>query len=97
MLAEGIDVEMQAPAVRPGDLLFFQVDLQNGVGTALGIVHQQIDIALRELDRQDAVLETVVVENVGEAGGDDAVDAEIEERPRSMFAARAAAEILAGY
>ena len=49
-----------------------------------------------DLDRQDAVLEAVVVEDVGEAGRDDAADAEIEQRPGRVLAARAAAEIVAG-
>src|SRR5690606_14095503 len=41
------------------------------------------------------VLEAVVVEDVGEACGDHAPDAEIGERPGSMLAGRAAAEIVA--
>ena len=47
-------------------------------------------------DRQDAVLEAVVVENIGEAGRDHAAYAEIEQRPGRMLAAGAAAEIVAG-
>ncbi len=46
--------------------------------------------------RQDAVLEAVVVEDVGEAGRDHAADAEVEQRPGGMLAARPAAEIVAG-
>jgi hypothetical protein len=46
-------------------------------------------------DRQDAVLEAVVVEDVCEGCGDDAADAEVEQRPGRMLAGRAAAEIVA--
>ena len=41
-------------------------------------------------------LEAVVVEDVGEILGDDAADAEIEQCPGGMLAARAAAEVRAG-
>ena len=50
----------------------------------------------RDADRQDAVLEAVVVEDVAERGRDHAADAEIEQRPGRVLAARAAAEIVAG-
>ena len=49
----------------------------------------------RHLDRQDAVLEAVVVEDVGERGGDHAADAEVEQRPGRVLARGAAAEVLA--
>src|SRR6185312_6538578 len=44
----------------------------------------------------DAVLEAVVVEDVGEARRDDAADAEIHQRPGRVLARATAAEILAG-
>ena len=66
------------------------------VGAALGIVHQLVDVFLRQHDRQDAVLEAVVEEDVGEAGRDDAADAEVLQRPGRVLARRAAAEIVAG-
>jgi hypothetical protein len=96
VLLERVDLEGDRAAVRPGDLLFRQVDRQRGVGAALGVVHQLLEVFLGDLDRQDAVLEAVVVEDVAELGRDDAADAEVEQRPRRMLAARAAAEIVAG-
>ena len=63
---------------------------------ARGVVDQLVDLGLRQGDGQDAVLEAVVVENVGEARRDDATDAEIEQRPGRVLAARAAAEIFPG-
>src|SRR4029079_2041125 len=69
-LAERIDVEPYHSAVRPSDLLVGEVDADGGVGAARGIVDQLVDLFLRQGDRQNAVLETVVVENVGEASRD---------------------------
>src|SRR4029077_17473656 len=81
MLAERIDVEMHRAAVGSLDLLLLEVDLDDGVRAAARIVHQLGDDLLGHLDRQDAVLEAVVVEDVGEVLGDDAADAEVEQRP----------------
>src|SRR5262245_26063352 len=96
VLAERIDVEMHRAAVGSLDLLLLEVDLDDGVGAAARIVHQLVDDLLRHLDRQNAVLEAVVVEDVGEVLGDDAADAEVEQGPRRVLAARAAAEVGAG-
>ena len=60
----------------------------------LGVVHQLGEVFLRHLDRKDAVLEAVIVENVGEAGRDDRANAEVEQGPGRMFARGAAAEIV---
>ena len=46
-------------------------------------------------DRQQAVLQRVVAEDVGEAGADDGADAPGHERPRGVLARRAAAEVVA--
>src|SRR6185437_6029902 len=68
LLAERIDLELDAAAIGTADFLRFQVDGEAGIGAALGIVHQLVDFGLRQLDRQDAVLEAIAVEDVGEAG-----------------------------
>src|SRR3546814_12717813 len=93
VLAEGIDLERYGSAVGTGDLLLLQVDRDHGVGAALRVVHQQRHLLLRQGDRQDAVLEAVVVEDVGEGWRDDAADAEVQERPGRVLARGAAAEI----
>src|SRR3546814_477462 len=95
LFRSGIDVEGDGAAGRPGDLLLLQIDGDDGVGAARGVVHQQIHLLLRQNDGQNAVLEAVVVEDVGEARRDDAADAGVEQRPGSMLAAGAAAEVLA--
>src|SRR5581483_11417418 len=69
VLAERIDVEPDAAAVGPADLLLLEVDGDHRIGAARGVVEQLVDVFLRQLDRQDAVLEAVVIEDVGERGG----------------------------
>ncbi len=58
--------------------------------------HQAVEFVRRHRDGQEAVLEAVLVEDVGERGGDHAADAAVEERPRRMLARGATAEIVAG-
>src|ERR1700722_8903383 len=96
VLAEGIDLEFYGAAIGSADFLAGQIDRQRRVGTAFGIVEQFVEVVLGDADRQNAVLETVVVEDVAERGRDHAADAEIEQRPWRVFAAGAAAEIVAG-
>ena len=83
-------------AVRSADFLLLQIDRERGIGAALGVVEQLVEVLGADADRQHAVLETVVVENVAERGRDHAADAEIHQRPGRVLAARAAAEIVAG-
>src|ERR1700733_12750617 len=96
MLAERIDLEFHGAAVGATDFLVGQIDRQGRVRAALGIVEQFVEVFLGNTDRQHAVLEAVIVEDVAKRGRDDAADAEIEQRPRRMLAARTAAEIVAG-
>src|SRR5690606_36584148 len=91
-----VDVETNRATVGAGNFLGFEVDCQDGIGTARVISHQLVQVVLVDDDRQDAVLETVIVEDVGEAGGDDTADSEIEESPGCMLPRGAAAEIIAG-
>src|SRR5580704_8763772 len=95
-LAVRFDVELDHAAVGAADFLLLEIDGERRVGAALGIVEQFLQILRRHLDRQHAVLEAVVVENVAERGRDHAGDAEIQQRPRRVLARGAAAEIVAG-
>src|SRR5690606_36015032 len=54
---------------------------------------QAVNGRLVEHDRQQAVLEAVAVEDLGEARRDDRTDAPVGQRPRSVLAARAATEV----
>src|SRR3954468_12820236 len=96
VLAERIDLELDRAAIGAADFLGAEVDAERRVGAALGVIEQLVEVGLRDSDRQDAVLEAVVVEDVAERGRDHAANAEIEQRPGRMLAAGAAAEIVAG-
>ncbi len=87
---------MQRAAIRTLDGLGLEVDGEGGIGAALGIVEEELELLGRHHEGQDAVLEAVVVEDVGKARRNDAADAEVEQGPGGMLAARAAAEIVAG-
>src|SRR5580704_17691658 len=97
LLAEGIDLEFDAAAVRAAHLLLFEIDADDRVGTALGVIHESVHVGLRQRDGQDAVLETIVIENIGKRRRDNTANAEIEKRPRRVLSARAAAEIRTRY
>ena len=95
VFAEGLDFEMDASTIGPGDLLFLEIDRDDRIRATIGIVEQLGDLLLRQGDGQNAVLETVVVENISERRRDHAADAKIQQSPRRVLAARAAAEIFA--
>ena len=94
VLAERVDVEVDFLAVRPDHHLALEIDGDARVAAEFRIVDQRIADRARQADRQQAVLEAVVVEDVAERWRDDAADAEIGQRPRSVLARRAAAEVL---
>ena len=91
-----IDLERHGAAVGPADFLLAEIDGQCRIGAAFGIVEQFVEVVLGDADRQNAVLEAVVVEDIAERGRDHAADAEIQQRPWRVFAARTAAKIIAG-
>src|SRR6266849_10536042 len=96
VLTVRIDFEPDHAAVGTAYLLLFEVDGEARIGAAVGIIEQLFQILTRDLDGEDAVLETIVVEDIAERGRNDAGDAEILERPRRMLTGRTAAEIVAG-
>src|SRR5690625_3969664 len=89
VLAERINLEAQLAAIRPLDRLRFQVDRDHRIRATFGIIHQLVDFLLREDDGQDAVLEAVIVKDVGETRCDDAAYAEIQDCPGRMQIGRA--------
>src|SRR5262245_6257614 len=96
VLAERVDVEAEAlRVVGRRDGLAFQVDYQPEAGKRGGLVEQAIDLVLAQHHRQEAVLEAVGEENVGEGRRDHAAEAVVHQRPRRVLARRAAAEVLA--
>src|SRR6185437_5120488 len=96
VFAKRVDLELDHAAVRPVDFLLLQIDRERGVGAALGVVEQLLQIVGADSDRQHAVLETVVVEDVTERGRYHAADAKIHQRPGCVLARGAATEIVTG-
>ncbi len=66
MLAERVDVEVDLVAVRAHHDLALQVDGEARVAAHLGVLDQFVADLARQADRQQAVLEAVVVEDVAE-------------------------------
>ena len=89
MAALGVELERHGAAVE-ADLERLEVDL------GLARLHQRLDVLLRQHDRQQADLRAVGEEDVGEARGDDRLEAVVLQRPRGVLAAGAAAEVRAG-
>src|ERR1700752_3694636 len=52
VLAVGVDLEAHHAAVGPADFLLLEIDRERGVGAALGVVEQLLQILRRDLDRQ---------------------------------------------
>src|SRR5215468_2739142 len=57
VLPESINLEVDLLAVGPLDSLRREVDGEPGVGSLAGVVHELVDDLLRQLDRENAVLE----------------------------------------
>ena len=86
LLAERINLEVNDPAIRTPDLLFFKIDGDGGIGPARGIIEQLVDLLLGQADGQNAVLETIIVENIGKTRSNYAAYAKILYCPWGMFA-----------
>src|SRR5687768_14044923 len=96
VLAKTGDLEMERlRAIGRGHGLRLQVHHQAKAGKRRAFVEQAIDLGGRQHHRQEAVLERVVEENVGERRRDHAAKAVVHQRPRRVLARGAAAEILA--
>src|SRR5262245_39422914 len=97
VLAERVDVEAEAlRAVAGRDRLLLQVDDQLETGKRRGVVEELVDFRLGERDRQETVLQRVVLENLAERGRDHGAKAVVAQRPGCVLARRADAEVLAG-
>ena len=91
---ERVDLEIKNFAVGRIDLLVLQIDYDSRVGSFVCMRHELVYIGLRKRDRQDAVLEAIIVENVREACRNHAFDPEVLERPRSVLSGRPASEVV---
>ncbi|MNZ77915.1 hypothetical protein D3C78_964710 [compost metagenome] len=96
MLAEGIHLEAVLLAIRTGHGLRRQVDGELVALGGLALLEQFVDFFVFQDDRQQAVLEAVVEEDVGVARRDDGTEAVLFQRPGRVLAGGAATEVLAG-
>ena len=85
MFAEWIDLKVNLFAVPPHHDLALQVHGDMSVAAELAVLDQLFTDGAREADRQDAVFETIVKEDVGEIRRDNATNAEIQQSPRCVF------------
>ena len=96
ILAKSIDLErIHQRAIAGTDDLAFQIDHETIAWEGAHFIEQVLDLRFGQDDGQQAVLEAVVEKDVGEAWRDHGTEAVLIERPRRMFARRAAAEVLA--
>src|SRR6185295_13317352 len=78
------------------DRLPFEIDRQLVTLVLLCARHDLVDLFVGECDRQHAVFEAVVREDIGKRWRDNRPESKLTERPRCMLARRAATKILAG-
>lgn len=93
----GVLVELEV-RVDPGgqDLALLQVDRDLGGRVGLGQLPEGVHRLLRQDDGEQAVLQRVAAEDVGEPGGDDRLEAVVLERPDGVLTGGAGAEVGAG-
>src|SRR5574343_819746 len=92
-LAEGVDLESHRMAIRADHLLRRQINHQLVTRRCRDLLHDGLDFGGGQHDRQNAVLEAVVEENVGEGFGDDGLEPVVQQRPGRVLAGAAAAEV----
>ncbi len=96
MPPEIFDFKRQRQAEVIGQPTRFQVDSELITWMFSAALEKIVDRIVGKANRQHAVFEAVVIENIGEAGGDNHAEAVIAQCPRGMLAAGPAAEITAG-
>src|SRR6266566_7549773 len=92
-LARRSDFELEHQTVSVRDGLVGQIDGQRIAFFFFGASEKLVDFSFGERGGQDAVLETIVVENVGVAGCNNNAEAVVLHAPRRVFAAGAATEV----
>src|SRR5690242_4244269 len=95
VLAKCVDFERVFAAVGRAHALRIEIDRQLIAVERIGLVEQVIDLLLSQSDRQHAVLEAVVEEDIGKAGRDQRTKTVLLQRPRRVFARTATTEVLA--
>src|ERR1700754_2089291 len=95
ILAERLDIETDAAAVRRDDDLVLKVYAPLVAREGLDFIEQARHFEFGQDDRQQAILEAIVEENIRIRRRDDGAKAVLLQGPGRMLAAGTAAEILA--
>ena len=95
-LGERVDLEGQVLVAGQVNHLGIELDRQFGIWVGRAQLEQLAMPAGFDGDRQQAVLQGIASEDVGEAGRQDGPDAPCNQRPRSMLARRPGPEVVAG-
>src|SRR5258708_35586611 len=97
-LAKGVHLEAEnLAAIGIGDGLVAKVDDQAEARKRGDIMEYAVHLEFGQHDRQQAVLEAVVVEDVGVTGRDQRAESIVLQRPGRMLARGAATDILADH
>src|SRR5207247_5744584 len=94
MLFEIIDLKMQGSPARSSDCLRREVNVQSIAFAGLDLSKEFLDNSIIKGHGQDAVIEAVIIEDVGKARGDEAAEAIFQDRPRRVFTRGATAEVI---
>jgi hypothetical protein len=93
--AERIDREALLQAECIADRIFFERDREGVAVPALRLQQQLLNLLFGQRDQQNAILPGVRVEDIGEGGRKNGAEAKLAERPGSVLARGAAAEVFA--
>jgi len=91
--AEWVDIESIGQAGIVGDDLVCEIDRKAVAVLGLDAAKKLVHRAVFQSDGKDAILETVVIEDVGIAWREDGSEAVVENGPRCVLTARAAAKV----
>ena len=95
MLARGINDERQLTTFRRDHALLGQINTQLVAGEGFDFIEQAGNIQLVQDDRQQAVLEAVVKENIGKGRRDNGAKAVLHQGPGSVLTAGTTTKVLA--
>ncbi len=94
--AERVDRERGVEVAGVSNGLLVEVDGEPVARNRLRVAHERSDLIVGKGDGEHAILEAVVVEDVGIGGGDNRAEAIVVKGPRSVFPRGATAEVMAG-
>src|SRR5580658_10042522 len=95
MLGEAVHRKFHHAAIGSGERLFHQVYLHRGIRIGIHSREQGGMHVRRNYNRQQRVLERVLAEDIREGSTQHGAESELSERPGSVFARAAAAEVIA--